>query len=380
MSKKSGTVVAFGDVVALHKERTNDPDAEGFSRYVGLDHLDPGDLRIRRWGDVADGTTFTNVFRPGHVLFGKRRAYQGKVAVAGFSGVCSGDIYVLKPKSDLLLPGLLPFVCLSSAFRQHAIGTSAGSLSPRTSWKSLAGFEFRLPTRHAQSELVSVLEAARSTGEAYERLVSSMSLVRPSILDSVLREHTSQDSKRPLGDLATVTSGGTPSRREPSYWEGGIPWLKTGEIDFGWIDQTEETITEAGLANSAAKLADQGAIVMALYGQGPTLGRVGRLRIQAATNQACAVIAPQQGVDASFLFHYLSRQYKSIRRLARGASQPNLTLGIVKSIEVPLPPFDVQVATAQVLDSVLEKQDIAEHRGNTAHDLVRLILDRSLSV
>src|SRR5690554_1750116 len=95
--------VAFGDVVRLSTERSRDPADDGFQRFVGLDHIDPGDLRIRRWGDVADGTTFTSVFRPGQVLFGKRRAYQRKVAVADFAGVCSGDIYVFEPKGTNLL-------------------------------------------------------------------------------------------------------------------------------------------------------------------------------------------------------------------------------------------------------------------------------------
>ncbi|HEX7895535.1 MAG TPA: hypothetical protein VF447_15155, partial [Terriglobales bacterium] len=77
--------VKFGDVVRLSKGRSQDPLADGFERYVGLEHLEPGDLRIRSWGNVADGVTFTSVFRPGQVLFGKRRAYQRKVAVADFA-------------------------------------------------------------------------------------------------------------------------------------------------------------------------------------------------------------------------------------------------------------------------------------------------------
>lgn len=139
--------VKFGDVVQLSKARSQDPLAAGIERYVGLEHLEPGDLRIRSWGNVAEGVTFTNVFKPGQVLFGKRRAYQRKVAVANFSGVCSGDIYVLETKdSTVLLPELLPFICQTDAFFDHAVGTSAGSLSPRTNWTSLADFEFVLPS------------------------------------------------------------------------------------------------------------------------------------------------------------------------------------------------------------------------------------------
>ena len=100
--------VKFGEVVHLSKVRSKDPLAEGYERYVGLEHLEPGDLRIRSWGNVADGTTFTSVFKPGQVLFGKRRAYQRKVAVADFEGVCSGDIYVLESQdANVLLPELL---------------------------------------------------------------------------------------------------------------------------------------------------------------------------------------------------------------------------------------------------------------------------------
>ena len=157
---KSGwTRVTFGDVVRQCTERTSDAAAEGLERYVGLEHLDPGGLAIRRWGDVADGTTFTTVFRPGQVLFGKRRTYQRKVAVPDFSGVCSGDIYVLESRNDRhLLSELLPFVCQTEAFFEHAIGTSAGSLSPRTNWRNLAAYEFALPPLDEQWRMLPLFE------------------------------------------------------------------------------------------------------------------------------------------------------------------------------------------------------------------------------
>jgi type I restriction enzyme S subunit len=90
--KKDWPRVRFGDVVRLSKARCADPLGEGVERFVGLEYLEPGDLRVRRWGNVVDGTTFTSVFKPGQVLFGKRRAYQRKVAVADFVGVCSSDM------------------------------------------------------------------------------------------------------------------------------------------------------------------------------------------------------------------------------------------------------------------------------------------------
>ncbi len=175
--------VKFGEVVHLNKDTSKNPEADGLDRYVGLEHLEPGDLRIRSWGDIADGTTFTNRFRPGHVLFGKRRAYQRKVAVADFDGICSGDIYVLESKDpSVLLPELLPFICQTDAFFEHAISTSAGSLSPRTNWKSLAEYKFVLPPLEEQRRIVKALFAAEKTLEAQHELIIRIENVRVSAL------------------------------------------------------------------------------------------------------------------------------------------------------------------------------------------------------
>jgi type I restriction enzyme S subunit len=123
-NRKNWSRVRFGDVVENVNDTESNPAGADLDRFIGLEHLEPGSLHIRVWGNVADGTTFTRRCRPGQVLFGKRRAYQRKVAVAEFDAVVSGDIYVLTPKGDRLLRELLPFLCLSERFFQHAVGTS----------------------------------------------------------------------------------------------------------------------------------------------------------------------------------------------------------------------------------------------------------------
>lgn len=216
--RKGWTRVAFGDVVRLSKERTKDPEADGFDRYVGLEHLDPGDLKVRRWGDVADGTTFTTVFRPGRVLFGKRRAYQRKVAVADFAGVCSGDIYVFESKEpNVLLPQLLPFICQTDSFFEHAIGTSAGSLSPRTNWKSLAKYEFALPPLEEQRRVARVMQDLQLSESSLEKLAATARSCAYSLLDRVFdpqeaRTAANGSKTAPsgwvrLGDLAPLQPG-----------------------------------------------------------------------------------------------------------------------------------------------------------------------------
>lgn len=220
ISKAGWTRVAFGDVVRLSKARVADPEAAGIERVVGLEHIEPGDLRIRRWGDVADGTTFTTLFRPGQVLFGKRRAYQRKVAVADFEGVCSGDIYVLEPANDRLMPELLPFLCQTDAFFDHAVGTSAGSLSPRTNWTSLASFEFLLPPIQEQARLVEVLIAAQDSSENMLGLIEATRIAQIAAFEELLRR---ADAKLvSLGSIMTASprNGYSPvaASRETGHW------------------------------------------------------------------------------------------------------------------------------------------------------------------
>jgi type I restriction enzyme S subunit len=159
------------------------------------------------------------------------------------------------------------------------------------------------------------------------------------------------EAKR-LGDLASVSAGGTPSRTNTHYWNGDIPWVTTTEVDFCTIDRAEQFITEEGLKNSAAKLLPRGTLLMALYGQGKTRGKVGILGIDAATNQACAAIAPNRSVSPEFIFHFLSSQYESIRKLSNTGNQENLNGAIVRSISVLLPPPEEQRAIAAALGDV----------------------------
>jgi type I restriction enzyme S subunit len=155
-----------------------------------------------------------------------------------------------------------------------------------------------------------------------------------------------------LGELATVTAGGTPSRTNPRYWGGDIPWVTTSEVDFCTITQAEQFITKEGLNNSPAKLLPRGTLLMALYGQGKTRGKVGILGIEAATNQACAAISLRSSVSREFVFHLLASQYDAIRNLSNTGNQENLNSSLVRSISILLPPPPEQRAIAEALSDV----------------------------
>lgn len=162
--------VLLGDVAIEHKEPYKG-NKKGYPS-VGLEHLISEEITLSTWDDSSDNS-FTKMFRKGNVLFGRRRAYLKKAAVAPFDGICSGDITVIEAKPDCILPELLPFIIQNDAFFDYAVGKSAGSLSPRVKWEHLKEFEFELPDMDEQRKLAEVLWAINDAMEAYKKLIAA---------------------------------------------------------------------------------------------------------------------------------------------------------------------------------------------------------------
>ena len=156
IDKSNWTLVKFGDVVIEPKESKKDAIAEEIEHVVGLEHIDIENIHLNRSASIEESTTFTKKFSVGDVLFGRRRAYLKKAAQASFSGICSGDITVMRA-NETLMPELLPFIVNNEKFFDYAIKHSAGGLSPRVKFKDLAKYEFLLPPKEQQSKLAELL-------------------------------------------------------------------------------------------------------------------------------------------------------------------------------------------------------------------------------
>lgn len=161
-----------------------------------------------------------------------------------------------------------------------------------------------------------------------------------------------------LGEIAEISSGGTPLREKPEYWNGNIPWVTTSLINQSAINYADEYITEQGLNNSAAKILEKGTLLMAMYGQGLTRGKISKLNISAATNQACAALKINRG-HADYIFYALDYGYEDIRALSNDGGQKNLSLGLIKEIKIILPSLGEQERIAEILgtwDRAIELQ------------------------
>lgn len=402
-SKNRWSRVAFGDVVQLSRERSTDPEEDGLERYVGLEHIEPGDLKIRRWGEIAEGTTFTNVFRAGQVLFGKRRAYQRKVAVADFDGVCSGDIYVLEPMNEYLLPELLPFICQTDGFFEHAVGTSAGSLSPRTNWDSLASYEFALPPLEEQRRIATIFSACETlraklrdaldvgrrqaaslywafvTGQAFRGRTRDLAGWTHGRLPGIDQMPERWALVR-LTDVAKLQSGHTPSKRKPEYWDGGIPWISlhdTAALDRPLISKTAQSITKLGLANSSARLLPRGTVVLS---RTASVGLSSVMSRDMATSQDFAnFICDEDRLLSVYLYYVFQAMKPYFRHVASGSTHKTVYLPFFEEMQILLPPMNQQAEIVSRLADVDASLNALTKRSDDCQSLTRCLLARLLS-
>ena len=165
-----------------------------------------------------------------------------------------------------------------------------------------------------------------------------------------------------ISDLCKISSGGTPSRGRKEYFEGSIPWIKTGELNDAIIYDTEEKITEEAIKNSSAKLYKKDSLVIAMYGA--TIGKTAKLGIEATTNQACAVLFDINTnlIEIDFLWEYLQSQTKRLKKMAYGSAQPNLNAKIISNYNIPIPPKETQQAIINQIDTYKNEIKILRER------------------
>ncbi|MCO7160982.1 restriction endonuclease subunit S [Agathobaculum butyriciproducens] len=232
--------VLLGDVAVEHKE-TCKGSKDGYP-IVGLEHLIPEEITLTAW-DEGSENTFSKMFRKGNVLFGRRRAYLKKAAVAPFDGICSGDITVIEAKPDRILPELLPFIIQNDDLFDFAVGKSAGSLSPRVKWEHLKNYEFELPDMEKQKELAELLWAMDNTKKSYQKLIAATD----ELVKSQFIEMFGDPVKNPFGwptmtlDQATkeIVSGQCLNGDAGKLQPGQKAVLKVSAVTYGSFDANE---------------------------------------------------------------------------------------------------------------------------------------------
>ena len=250
LDKSAWKRFAFGDVIENISDRVDDPSKAGVDRYVGLEHLDPGVMTVQRW-DSPDKVEAQKLrFQPGDVIFGRRRAYQKKVALAEFEGICSAHALVLRARRDYIDPNFLPVFLSSDYFLDRTIAISVGSLSPTVNWRDLKVQEFDLPPLDEQKRIANLLWAVEQDSRAHAVRVGAIREVRRAHLQKRMTEIASTAGTVDLDALIEpgrpITYGILmPGSGHPS----GVPVVKVKDFPHGRIREGDLLLTTPELAH-----------------------------------------------------------------------------------------------------------------------------------
>ena len=373
LDKSTWDVVRFGDVVREVKDVSRDPVSEGIERIIGLEHLNPLDIHIRTWGDTTNGTTFTKRFSKGQVLFGRRRAYQKKAVLADFDGICSGDIIVMEAIKERLDSGLLPFLVHGDGFYNWAVSTSAGSLSPRTKFKSLAEYEFRLPPMEMQKKLAELLWAVDETEEKYRTIEKQYLLFRKCFYNEHFSEIRKQDKLKNL-PIKTI-SGLWKSDGNDSLQ---IKVIRSTEFsDFGEINLSKLSAFPVYKKSFEKSKLLKNDIILERSGGGPDqpVGRVCFFDLNdgdfSFSNFTSVIrVTDEKIINPKFLFYFLLHFYE-LGRTDRIQKQTtgirNLDYDLYLNIDIPKPSLREQ-------NDIVNKIDIIELKRKEISSIVRSLV------
>jgi len=321
--------------------RIENPSESGMEHYVGLEHLDADSLKIRRWGTPDDVEATKLMFKKGDIIFGRRRAYQRKLGVAEFDGICSAHAMVLRAKPEVVLPEFLPFFMQSDLFMNRAVQISVGSLSPTINWRTLAAQEFALPPQDHQKRTISLLTEVDALADRFQEAVSCLDATvdaffadRFSIDGGVAHESSNAIKAVAVG---AVTQSVVPGRTKPREFNGDIPWLVTADLVAPSLYGAPNAllVAEDELRRVGGKVLPPGAVVMTCVGN---LGLVSRVHMKCSLNQQLhGFIATPGLIDPEYLAAALRSQRRQITSLANTTTVPYLNKENCESIRIPVP-------------------------------------------
>jgi type I restriction enzyme S subunit len=266
-----------------------------------------------------------------------------------------------------------------SSIKFDLIKKGVGGAQPNISIGILKNLEIPLPPLEEQKKIASILDAAddyrqktKALIEKYDQLTQSLFL---DMFGDPVFNPMGWESKK-LGMVHKISSGGTPSRKNLEYYSNGtIPWVKTGELKGMYALSPSEYITEAALINSSAKLFPVNTLLIAMYGA--TIGACSILNIEAATNQACAALIPTNETDVIYEYFFFSLYKNELIKLGVGGAQPNISAGILKSLNVMYPPLQLQNQFAERVAQIEKQKQQAEESLAKADELFNSLLQRA---
>lgn len=348
---KPGWKVWRFDRIAQNITERAEPTPEDSSLYVGLEHMDSGSLRVRRWGSQTDliGTKFK--MREGDILFARRNAYLKRVAIAPHEGLFSAHGMVLRAKPEVVLPEFLPFYMQSDLFMNRAVEISVGSLSPTINWKTMAAQEFALPPINEQVRLVALLKAIERTSESYRKIDGLADQLVRSLLSEVLSREW------PVVELGSVVQGTQYGLSINAGSDGQYPMLRMMNIEDGLCVENDIKYVDLNEKDFETYRLVHGDVLFNRTNSYELVGRTGVYELEGDhvfASYLVRVKTDPEKLEPKFLTFYLNSDFGRRQVLAyatKAVSQANVNASNLLRIRLSLPPLEKQ---QQLLNEIAE--------------------------
>lgn len=342
--------VTLSEVAEYSPTRIDAADLDGTS-FVGVDNL-VADKGGRIDASYLPNTTRLTTYEPGDILLGNIRPYLKKVWRATNSGGCSGDVLAIRIKPEIqesLASEFLYYILSSDDFFAYNMQHAKGAKMPRGNKTAILNYTIPVPPLEVQRAIVEVLDTFSKLEAELEAELEARKQQYEYYRAELLTCAESAEWST-LGAISErVSSGATPKAGNREFYEGGtIPWLRTGEVTFGEIWDTEVKITEKALKTAGVSWIKENCVIVAI--SGATAARSAINKIPLTTNQHCCNLQiDERRADYRFVFHWVSSKYEELKSLGRGA-RADLNAKLIKDFPIPVPALDEQRRIVSILD------------------------------
>ena len=364
--------VRFGDIVRNVRVRVDRKNCE-LDKYVAGEHMETDDLHIKKWGTIGEdylGPAFNQKFVKGQILYGSRRTYLRKVAIADFDGICANTTFVIEQKGNDLIPNLIPFIMQSESFTQHSIRMSKGSVNPYVNWKDIASYKFLIPPIPEQRDITKILMAAEECIIKNQRLLNASGilkkLLQKQLLTKGIRHKEFKDT--PIGRLPNEWGVKRVSDVAEINKEAVDPTKELSDKEFLYFD-IDSVESGTGIIGNPRRILGKNAPSRArrVIHENDVMMSTVRPYFKAFAlvppeydGQICstgfAVLRCKREIMPPYLLYSLFSDavMHQCRRMMVGGQYPALNSSQVSKIRIPLPSISEQGEIVQIL-SVVDK-------------------------
>lgn len=378
--------VKFGDVARQVKDKV-DPETSGLIRYVAGEHMDTDNLRIRRWGEIGNGylgPAFQMRFQPGQVLYGSRRTYLRKVAIADFTGICANTTFIIETRDEsVLLPEYLPCVMQTEKFHTHSIKQSKGSVNPYINFTDLVWFEFALPPIEEQRRIVSLLGQIEDQLNSYSDILVATGRLAASMMQAEF-----VDGDAPIVTLGQLCEPGGlqigpfgAQLHSYDYTAEGIPVVMPADMNKGKVvlDRIARIPENKAVGLKQHKVR-KGDILLPRRGELDRRAWIGDAEDGWLCGTGSIRIRVSGEINSRGVYYALSTPstVNWLKANAVGTTMPNLNTKIVTAIPIKLPSQQRLDNVVSVLDELGIKQESIQNRSSQTRTLKLQLLEAGI--